>query len=484
MNKKRRKAKRSFYNRLKSIKENNSMIPKGKSEGMVLIFVLLSGLAFFLILGGRSQFMIIENRTPNPFPAFSFESVFKGEYSSAFEAWFSDNFPFREYLIKTGQSFDSIRGIRGYLSPELVQVKTNAEFDAGPEKNKFSPDMKNEDKFAEAQTWPPITISYLSENSRIETVADSASKNITEDDGKGQMVEGFLVLGNRAMEVVNFRQKAADSWAEAVNGFVRNLPEKTHCYAMIAPSSIALLNDERYNKLGAPQTESIQTFYQGLDERIVTVDALSALKSSGEEYLYFRTDHHWTPLGAYYAYTAFALNAGFTPQKMDYYSIKDIPGFLGTLYSKTLSPKLRASPDMVRLFISPQVIDFEYLREGATVFEKGVLVDEARANSGNKYLAYSGYDWPISIIRNPGVTTGEKLLVFKDSYGNALLPFLANHYAEIHVIDPRHYSDDASTYALEQNFDDILFENYFVIISWYDGFARNLKRITNISTKL
>jgi hypothetical protein len=150
---------------------------------------------------------------------------------------------------------------------------------------------------------------------------------------------------------------------------------------------------------------------------------------------------------------------------------------VGTLYGKTLNPRLKAAPDTIRVYEPPVAVDYRIRRLGRTDFEPGRLVDYERGSGWNKYLTFLGDDYPLAIISRPGAEGG-KLLVFKDSYGNALIPFLAPHYREIHIIDPRYFEGDALAYAKSGDFDEVLFVNYFVVLSWYDGYARNLRRVT------
>ena len=75
------------------------------------------------------------------------------------------------------------------------------------------------------------------------------------------------------------------------------------------------------------------------------------------------------------------------------------------------------------------------------------------------------------------VKNGKKILVFKDSYGNAFIPYLVNHYEEIHIIDPRHYEKNAAEYVINNDIQDVMFLNYSIVISYYNGYAKNIIKV-------
>jgi hypothetical protein len=99
------------------------------------------------------------------------------------------------------------------------------------------------------------------------------------------------------------------------------------------------------------------------------------------------------------------------------------------------------------------------------------------AKQSNKYMVFLSGDNPLSVI-DTDLDNGRKILVFKDSYGNAFIPYLTSHYDEIHIIDPRHYKKGAVTYAKEHDIKEVLFLNSAVLISSNKGFANYIKSVS------
>lgn len=169
------------------------------------------------------------------------------------------------------------------------------------------------------------------------------------------------------------------------------------------------------------------------------VDLREPLKTAYEDgdQVFYRTDHHWTTRGAYTAYRAIADSLGVTPNGEDVYDKTAYPGFYGTTYST--SGYWLTEPDDIEVWdntkndITVTVIDGE-TKEQQDMF----FYDHLDEN--DKYPVFLDGNHPYTVIRNNRAKTDEKLLVVKDSFAHSLVPFLADHYAEIIMVDMRYYS--------------------------------------------
>ena len=201
---------------------------------------------------------------------------------------------------------------------------------------------------------------------------------------------------------------------------------------------------------------------------IKTVDTLPQLISHNTEYLYYRTDHHWTARGAYYAYVAFCETKGITPTPMENYTRLQFDGFLGTLYSEAKQPPaMKNDPDYVEAFV-PIGINEEkvYDSDGKLIAEYAVVYTKAdKYTAGNKYLAFIGGDHPLIEIHNPEKSDGSSIVVVKESYGNAFVPFLVDSYERVYVIDYRHWDGDLAGFIIDKDIEDVLFLNVVNVTS-------------------
>ena len=220
---------------------------------------------------------------------------------------------------------------------------------------------------------------------------------------------------------------------------------------------------QKYRDKGitADEKENIDYIYSLMDEGIQTVDAYSSMmdaKNEGE-YIYFRTDHHWTVRGAYAAYEAFCKEAGFEPVLLEKMERHVIENFVGTLYGQTQDSVLRENPDYVEYFVPPYETEtYRYGKnEPYTPYASTVFAEYA-TGGGNTYSVFLHGDWPLTHIKT-NANTGRKICVVKESFGNAFSPFLISHYDEVFVVDQRYFQLALVDFIKEKGITDLLFIN-------------------------
>ena len=193
-------------------------------------------------------------------------------------------------------------------------------------------------------------------------------------------------------------------------------------------------------------------------EGVEPIDFLTALRDhAGErtwEGIFYRTDHHWTTLGAYYGHAALmeALGRGGEVPEPETVRARDLPvsnGFQGTLYSQSGIHWLE--PDSIEFWVEESGLTVTSWRDG-TPKEAG-LYDYDYLGKKDKYSAFLGGNQPLCVVKNP---EGKgKLLVIRDSYADSMAPFLALRFEEVHLLDPRYYRYSAAKYAEDNGLDAI-----------------------------
>ena len=240
---------------------------------------------------------------------------------------------------------------------------------------------------------------------------------------------------------------AARRYADILNIITGRVPENVRVFSLLAPIRVEFMG-ERYASSNDSQRSTIDTINERLDERIVRVGAYESLAAHTDEYIHFRTDHHWTALGAYYAYLSFAEAAGFQPIDISNYIEHSIPDFLGSFARGTSNRTVRDHPDTLHY----------YELDNGTVFSRVFFVfpeDMSRLS----YRFFMGGDYGKLDFTSTNLN-GRVLVVVKDSYANALIPWLAPHYERIIVIDPRRHGGSVSRLLSEFEDADLLFMNY------------------------
>lgn len=178
-------------------------------------------------------------------------------------------------------------------------------------------------------------------------------------------------------------------------------------------------------------------------------DTLTSAVRDGAQ-IYYRTDHHWTTYGAYLAYTDYCASKGVLPKTYAEFAPHTASDeFLGTLYSKVLDAS--ALPDTVEIPTVPDTLTVTADGEEISMFSSDVLEGK------DKYLVFFGGNYGEVVIRNEAATNGKTLLVVKDSYANSFVPFLAETYQTVIMIDPRYFGGNVTDVIAAENVTDVLF---------------------------
>ncbi len=186
----------------------------------------------------------------------------------------------------------------------------------------------------------------------------------------------------------------------------------------------------------------------------VNVDIYGKLEEHSSEYIYYRTDHHWTTLGAYYGFSALAESMGLDCPDISEYSGRETVSeeFYGTSWSS--SGFSWVEPDSMEIFVTePEGLEITNYPQGSPV--EGQLYDWSRLEVKDKYSFFYGGNTPLLEIET-GVEGAPSLLILRDSYTDSLSPFLLEGYSHIHILDLRYYRASLSDYIAQNGFDDVL----------------------------
>ena len=285
-----------------------------------------------------------------------------------------------------------------------------------------------------------------------------------------EKIEDFgsvVIVGDAAYELYTYSDAIADNYALAVNKVAAALDQKADVYDILIPlgSGITFPDNLRDQIKSSDQREAMSSIQAKMDETVKTVDIYDSLMTNRNEYIYFRTDHHWTALGAYYAYEDFCEVKGITPEALDSYETSEFDGFLGSFYNDTnANATLKANADVVTAY-HPNMDAIMHVTDSRGVeYDSKVIFDESKAAAGLKYSCFIAGDNPITEIENKELTDGSSCIVVKESFGNAFVPFLVDHYQTIYVVDYRYWKGSISELAQEKNVDDVIFVNNLSMI--------------------
>ena len=220
------------------------------------------------------------------------------------------------------------------------------------------------------------------------------------------------------------------------------VPDKSYVYSELLPDNAPNVDDG-----------SMISDVQGmLSDKVTFIDLRDAFNIAANAPFY-RTDHHWTTFGAYKGYLALGNAMNGTVTIPDYEPVRVTDSFFGTTISSAGTGWV--TPDEMHIWISEDSgITVERYPEGRPV--PGELYDESKLELKDKYSMFLGGNQPLCILRNENATTDKKLLVVRDSYSDSLAPFLAQDYAEVHLIDLRYYKMPLPMYVMQNGIDEAL----------------------------
>ena len=296
------------------------------------------------------------------------------------------------------------------------------------------------------------------------TTTKPASSNVITTSDKPYQSGGVYVVGSAGYEMYNYVGSLAEKYQSTVNAVADSLSGVSQVYAMAIPLSSGItLPDELFSDIpGSDQAQAEKDILAGMGQNVKTIPLHDVMMSHRTEYIYFRTDHHWTALGAYYAYVQFCTAKGITPHNLSDYEVSQFPGFLGSFYNDGGKPDaMKNDPDTVNAYhpVSATASMKYGDNENSTLTGGQVIFDESTASASLKYGTFIMGDNPFTVIENPEVSNGESCIVVKESFGNAFVPFLVDHYQTVYVVDYRYYSGSVTQLAREKGVKDVLFVN-------------------------
>lgn len=296
-------------------------------------------------------------------------------------------------------------------------------------------------------------------------------KNNEELIGKGLAIEhspenagNFVIINSIGYEKFKFNEYNANVYIESINKYAENLTGDIKIYNLIAPTSSEFNMPGEYRDLSDSQKEGINYTYSNMDNEIITVDAYSNIEAHKNEYLYFKTDHHWTALGAFRAYESFMKIKGEEAVPLEKYNrIDSKDKYLGSVYNMTKSERLENNLDDMWYYDPLLSVEYSSINRDETKWDSRQIIFPSYFEHERKYSAFMGGDTAFSHIKVDS-KVGKNILVIKDSYGNAFIPFLLPHYGDIYIVDPRYFKNNIYDLIEDNEIDEVLIINYATVL--------------------
>ncbi len=272
---------------------------------------------------------------------------------------------------------------------------------------------------------------------------------------------GVSLIGDTAYELYNYVDSAAKSYAEAVNRLAKNVGKNVVVYDMVAPTSAGItLPDNKIKKINtSSQKAALKQISKKISKKAVFIPLYDKLMQHRKEYIYFRTDHHWTAKGAYYAYQAFLEAKGMSPNPISGYRKRVAKDFLGTFYNETNQNNSLRKDKFIYYLPLCRKLSMTYRTADGARISAPVIADASAYGESTKYSAFIAGDNPYTVVKNRELQDGSSCLVVKESFGNAFVPYLADHYQTIYVVDYRYWEGKISDIIKEKKVREVILMN-------------------------
>ena len=427
----------------------------------VIALVYLFFTAAFNLLP-RSRYSVLEKRELNRFPSFTLDSLADGSYTAAISSWYSDTEPYRDTLMELSMQFRDLLGIRlGEQNIQYVSQEKNATVEtAGEEHDPVVAAEKHEHAEAAEDTVKSVkAFEHADEEGGVDDVAKVASSGIILV-GSGENVRALMGFFGT--------ERGGAKYAEVINQYGATFGKSVKVWCMPIPTSTEFYCPEDAAKFTKKQWPVFNSIFSNLSNGVRAVDIYSVLAQHTDEPIYLRTDHHWAPLGAYYAAQEFARVAGVPFGDLSRYEEHVVHRFVGSMYGYSQNVAVKKAPEDFVYHIPTEVeytttyvnytLDEEFHVTGESRPYKSKYFFSFKDGSGAAYTTFMGGDIKLTKVET-STHNGRRLLVFKDSFGNAVPGYLFYSFEEIHVADFRYFTKDVVSYVDENHITDILFAN-------------------------
>ncbi len=284
--------------------------------------------------------------------------------------------------------------------------------------------------------------------------------------------DGLFIYGDGVYTQAYYSDTNAKNYAQTAAYYKTLFGENTRVSMVVAPVSSMVIDNPTVTSKIPDQKDILDKMAAHVDPSTNFVDAYTEMYDHRDEYLFFKSDHHWTARGAYYAYSAFAKSIGLEPTPLDgfdYTVMND--SYHGSMYNYTYDARVKNFVDTIEAFFPRKEHTMTISAIGGATYN----YDKCIVSTNKTYVTFIAGDNPYTVINVPDNPQDFNVLVLKDSFGNAFIPFLCEHYGNIIVVDTRHSGMNVYEQLKDYGLSDIIFVNNIQAAnsaSWYSMYMK------------
>ena len=440
----------------------------------VIMLVLVVGFLYLLVLP-RDTVSHEENRNLTKKPEFSVGGYLKGEYTEGLADYYDDTVPNRSFFKNMIASV--LMPMKGVKYGDGVTLHGGT-YENNKKANQQNVARKNNTPVttAAADNSPAdvntaVTSEITEETTPVTTLPD-ANEPAADN---GEITNNIMIVNNRGLMLYGGAWGSELVYADYVNEYKERLGNSVNVYSMVLPTAVSFYLPENYKDLSESEKDDLDSMAAAF-KGVKYVDAYTALLAHKDEHIYSQTDHHWQHLGAYYAAQAFANAAGVPFAGFDKYDKITLQGYVGTIYGFTQSADIINNPEEFVYFKPKDKVDVKIYDTSFQNPVDGELLMSTENMSNSDYYLTFAFDDQIKFYHT-GMKNGRTLVIFKDSYGNALPSVLTYSFENIYLCDVRYFDINAIDFIKKVNATDVLFSmNTFSAVSNQEHIKENIDK--------
>ncbi len=265
---------------------------------------------------------------------------------------------------------------------------------------------------------------------------------------------GYLIYNGAAYSGTQYRSDIAQAYADTFARYGELFPD-VGINVVMPPQSAINIKNPNVAAMMNDQGEVLDLYETHIYGDVNFVNLRSIFEAHRGEYLYFKSDYHWTQLGAYYAYCEYAKSVGLTPTPLSSFEKTVVTdSFIGRTNDYAHDDRILTFVDTIYAYMPTKEHTMTVYNSDLTVNR---IYDNCIYTKRDSYSCFITGDQPYTVINVPENDQDKTVLVIKESSGNAFVPFLTEHYGNIIVIDPRSINIDIRNLVDELGVDDIIF---------------------------
>ena len=457
----------------------------------VTILLIAGVFIFFLVYTvflPRAEYANYDKLTEKP--EMTLQGMVDGTYTEKFGDYFSDTVHNRDWFKDAYAYIRDLFGIRANDDEEVVNRGESSEEEPFPALSDDPFSQATSDNQSEEQSYD-VSQGTGEQSQDVsdepEPSDDPVSNTSKEPVADNPEIEGSVLVmtieGHTwALEIYggDANLRTIPTFAKTLNDFAAKNPD-VHVSSMVIPKAAAyyLQYSSKYANRAGNCLRDMNAIAERLSDQVTNIDIYETLSRHQFDGIYFRTDHHWTQLGAYYAAQRMAEVLRLPFGEISNYSETLREGYIGTMYNySNKSTRILKDPEVFPIYAPPQLYTasyydqkFNYLRDHDILW---TVSDDKRSSWYMTFLNGDSYCWK---VHSDLCSNGRKVLVVKDSYGNCLIPCMLYSFEEVYVVDARKVEINLNTLIRQEGITDVLFaECAFSAVS--SGYINDLINIT------